>query len=171
MDARHRPRRLCVLLALTLLFTFVQLSSSQVTIYDQIPLAHLRAQQRQPTDTVAIPSQPISPAYDRTRLIPPALPAPMPVTTFAVDLPREATAAQQLSIPHTGGAFYGFSIEMSVLNQVGTNLHSISLAFQLTYFPSVGRNSQVMFETPRTLLTLVQNASFCPILEFDGQYR
>jgi len=150
MDGSHRSKRFCVLLALTLLSTFVQLTTAQVTIYGQIPLAQLRAQQRQTDDPVAIAFEPTSSAYDRTRLIPPALPAPMPATTFTIELPREATTAQQLSIPHTGGAFYGFSIEMSVLNQVGTNLLSNFPKFvtQLTCFSQWAEIRESCFSGP-----------------------
>ena len=56
-------------------------------------------------------------AYNNVRLQPPALPSPMPSTTFALALPNQAEHMSGLSIPQRGD-FYGFSIEMSVVEQV-----------------------------------------------------
>ncbi|TFK33321.1 hypothetical protein BDQ12DRAFT_727857 [Crucibulum laeve] len=45
-------------------------------------------------------------------------------------MPRDTTAVTGLSIPHVGGAFWGFSIEMSIINQVlGKNSSFIQVPF------------------------------------------
>ena len=56
-------------------------------------------------------------AYNNVRLQPPPLPSPMPATSFALALPNQAQHMAGLSIPQRGD-FYGFSIEMSVVEQV-----------------------------------------------------
>ena len=56
-------------------------------------------------------------AYNNVTLTPPALPSPMPATSFSIVLPNQAANMPQLSIPHKGD-FFGFSIEMSVVQQV-----------------------------------------------------
>jgi len=126
MDAGRRPLR--AFLAFTLFSFCAQTSWAQsLTIYDQIPLYQQRANAAG-TETAAVPGvQPTQtlPAYDRTRLIPPALPQPMPATTYTLELPLAATGMQGLSAPHVGGGFYGFSIEMSVLSQVGASCLTI----------------------------------------------
>ena len=56
-------------------------------------------------------------AYNNVQLQPPPLPSPMPSTSFALALPNQAQHMPGLSIPQRGD-FYGFSIEMSVVEQV-----------------------------------------------------
>ena len=56
-------------------------------------------------------------AYNSVRLQPPSLPSPIPSTSFALALPNQAQHMPGLSIPQRGD-FYGFSIEMSVVEQV-----------------------------------------------------
>ncbi|TBU60016.1 hypothetical protein BD310DRAFT_976178 [Dichomitus squalens] len=56
-------------------------------------------------------------AYNNVRLQPPPLPSPMPATSFALTLPNQGQHMSGLSIPQRGD-FYGFSIEMSVVEQV-----------------------------------------------------
>ncbi|PIL25780.1 hypothetical protein GSI_11530 [Ganoderma sinense ZZ0214-1] len=68
-------------------------------------------------------------AYNNVRLQPPALPSPMPSTSFALVLPNQAQHMSGLSIPQRGD-FYGFSIEMSVVEQViGKNASFIQVPF------------------------------------------
>jgi len=134
MDAGRRPLRR--LLAFTLVSFCAQSVWAQesLTIYDQIPLYQLRASvEATATGTATAAAGPATqtlPAYDKTRLVPPPLPQPMPATAFTLELPVAATGMQGLSIPHVGGGFYGFSIEMSVLSQVGASVvHFLSSLF------------------------------------------
>jgi hypothetical protein len=86
---------------------------AQVTVYGQIPLG-------QTASTAAFQTTTIRAAYNTTRLSVPALPegAEGISNDFVVQLAREAGAVPGISIPHEGASFYGFSIEMSVINQV-----------------------------------------------------
>jgi hypothetical protein len=84
---------------------------AQVTVYGQIPLAF--------TQTLPSGARPtVLPAYDETVLIPPP-PTPAQSTTFTLTLPTNGADALGLSIVHHDGSFLGFSIEMSVITQVG----------------------------------------------------
>ncbi|KAI0633084.1 glycoside hydrolase family 79 protein [Trametes polyzona] len=56
-------------------------------------------------------------AYDTRILDPPPLPDPRPATQFGIQLAASANDVQGLSIP-LSGAFWGFSVEMSVVTQV-----------------------------------------------------
>lgn len=57
------------------------------------------------------------PAYNSVRLQAPPVPVPPPPTQFALGVQAAAQGVPGLSIPLQGG-FFGFSIEMSVVNQV-----------------------------------------------------
>ena len=74
-------------------------------------------------------------AYDNVRLQPPALPSPMPSTSFALALPNQAEHMSGLSIPQRGD-FYGFSIEMSVVEQVSECRLSCSGLYALSFSSS-----------------------------------
>ncbi|OBZ74675.1 hypothetical protein A0H81_05580 [Grifola frondosa] len=82
-----------------------------VTVYSQQPLA--------PTSTNVASGAIYTglKAYDPTVLNPPPLPNPLPATEFGIQLASNANNVAGLSIP-LSGAFFGFSIEMSVANQV-----------------------------------------------------
>ncbi|KAI0651078.1 glycoside hydrolase superfamily [Trametes meyenii] len=68
-------------------------------------------------------------AYNNVRLQPPPLPDPMPPTSFPIVLPSQAQNMPGLSIPQRGD-FWGFSIEMSVVQQViGKNASFIQVPF------------------------------------------
>ncbi len=56
-------------------------------------------------------------AYNDVKLQAPALPNPMPSTSFAIGVANNAPGMGGLSIPQKGN-FFGFSIEMSVVEQV-----------------------------------------------------
>lgn len=56
-------------------------------------------------------------AYNNIYLEPPAIPSPAPATQFAIGVPTSAQLMNGLSIPQSG-SFFGFSIEMSVANQL-----------------------------------------------------
>ncbi|KAF5347305.1 hypothetical protein D9756_009946 [Leucocoprinus leucothites] len=96
-------------------------ASAEVTIYGQIPLAQ--------TLSAAASTQTALAAYDDTVLTPP--PVPSGLNQFPrVELQSQANAVQGLSIPHTTGSFFGFSIEMSVINQLlGKNSTFIQVPF------------------------------------------
>ena len=85
-------------------------TAGAVTVYGQIPLAQTAPNFPHPTLH----------AYDRTVLTPPPVPSPPPAPSYTLNLQRDANAVNGLSIPHVGGSFWGFSIEMSVVSQVCT---------------------------------------------------
>jgi hypothetical protein len=82
---------------------------AQVTVYGQIALG-LTSASSAPTTTPA--------AYNDTRLVPPPITTPPPANAFTIILQQDAAVVGNLSIPHVGGSFWGFSIEMSVISQV-----------------------------------------------------
>lgn len=97
--------------AVGVLAVFSQAVEAQITVYGQTPLAHQTtalAEGQAPLPTLA--------AYDGMVLTPPAPPNPA-VTAVTINVPREAANFPGLSIPHTGAAFWGFSVEMSVITQ------------------------------------------------------
>ncbi|RPD77290.1 hypothetical protein L226DRAFT_505448 [Lentinus tigrinus ALCF2SS1-7] len=68
-------------------------------------------------------------AYNDVILQAPALPNPMPSTSFTIGVANGAAGMSGLSIPQKGN-FYGFSIEMSVVEQVlGVNASFIQVPF------------------------------------------
>ncbi|KAI0659525.1 glycoside hydrolase superfamily [Cubamyces menziesii] len=68
-------------------------------------------------------------AYNDVQLQPPPLPSPMPATTFPITVPSQAQNMPGLSIAQRGD-FWGFSIEMSVVEQVmGKNGSFIQVPF------------------------------------------
>lgn len=81
-----------------------------VTVYGQTPLV---------TATSLAPGASYTglAAYDTRILDPPPLPEPRPPTQFGIQLSATSNNVQGLSIP-LSGAFYGFSVEMSVVTQV-----------------------------------------------------
>jgi hypothetical protein len=100
-----------------MLLSFIFLCSSlasvqaQVTVYGQIALGFTTTSSNAPAAT--------SPAaYNDTILIPPAIPSPAPANIFALTLQQDASVVSNLSMPHVGVCFWGFSIEMSVISQV-----------------------------------------------------
>lgn len=96
----------------TLVFSFlVALGTARaVTVYGQ------GGQQPIGTATTTLPV-PSSAAFDTRVLNPPPLPDPLPANQFGIQLAASASNVQGLSIPQSG-AFYGFSVEMSVVTQV-----------------------------------------------------
>jgi hypothetical protein len=98
-------RAIATLLALAL-------RASAVTIYSQQPLGDATA-----TATAPGASYTGLSAYDTTPLNPPPLPNPRPAREFSLTLQPSADLMPGLSIPQKG-SFFGFSIEMSVVNQV-----------------------------------------------------
>ena len=74
-------------------------------------------------------------AYNQIFLAPPAPPDPAPATTFAINVPQDASLLQGLSIM-VNGTFFGFSIEMSVADQ-------LSALFRLELRPIFGADGRV----------------------------
>ncbi|KAG9217951.1 glycoside hydrolase family 79 protein [Pleurotus ostreatus PC15] len=106
-------------LFLSLLFTLNH-AVFAVTVYGQTPLGMTM------TSSLASGPVPTLPAYDKTVLIPPGPPQP-PTTAFGLELQPQAASVPGLSITQSG-AFLGFSIEMSVVNQVlGKNSSHIAV--------------------------------------------
>lgn len=85
----------------------LDLVRASVTIYGQIPIG---ATSISPTMTVAA-------AYNDTILNPPPVPNSGASTAFTLNLPSANTSVSGLSI-QLPGAWFGFSIEMSVMPQV-----------------------------------------------------
>ncbi|KAI1796295.1 glycoside hydrolase family 79 protein [Ganoderma leucocontextum] len=71
-------------------------------------------------------------AYNPVYMVPPPIPSPAPANQFTIEVPSDATLMNGLSVPQQGN-FFGFSIEMSVANQLigtsSTNLHVPFLNF------------------------------------------
>lgn len=92
---------------------FFNVVKARVTVYGQIPLAHATTA----TAGATRPTVVSSPAYDETILTPPPLPDPRSPRLYTLNLPADGANVNGLSIPQQG-SFYGFSIEMSVINQL-----------------------------------------------------
>lgn len=88
----------------------LQVAQASVTVYSQQPLG-------QPTASGAAAAYTGAAAYDPKTLQAPPIPNPAPPTNFFLQLMSSAQAVQGLSIQQSG-AFVGFSIETSVVNQV-----------------------------------------------------
>ena len=101
------PCRAAILLHLLLL---ASVSSAAITVYYQQPFPS-------PTSTASGSKYTGPAAYDPTVLNPPPIPNPPPANQFSLQLWSSASNVPGLSIPQSG-AFFGFSIEMSVVDQV-----------------------------------------------------
>jgi hypothetical protein len=84
-----------------------------VTVYSQKPLATSVAT----STTPAAADYTGAAAYDPTVLNPPPVPSPAINTQFGVQLQSSGSAVQGLGVKQSG-SFLGFSVEMSVANQV-----------------------------------------------------
>jgi hypothetical protein len=112
-----------MLLSLLFFSTIIALVQAQVTIYGQGILGFFTSAHA-PATTPA--------AYNHTILVPPAIPSPAPANAFTLSLQQSATAVNGLSIPHVGGSFWGFSIEMSVISQVRKSIPLLDLVYLLS---------------------------------------
>jgi hypothetical protein len=103
------------MLSLFLLLSFSLWASVQasVTVYSQAPIHATPT----PSSTASGAAYTGPAAYDPTVLQAPPVPNPAPPTTFTLTLQQQSNAVSGLSIQQSG-AFYGFSIEMSVVTQV-----------------------------------------------------
>lgn len=103
------------------LFLYCALASGglarAVTVYSQVPMGVT------PTTSASGSTYTGAAAYDPTVLNAPALPNPLPPTQFGIQLSTSASDVPALSI-QLSGAFLGFSIEMSVVDQVCEYGHS-----------------------------------------------
>ncbi|KAF9458509.1 glycoside hydrolase family 79 protein [Collybia nuda] len=113
------------------LFSTLCVVAAKVTVYGQIPLGQTRTPDAPEAGATGTPAPPpLLAAYDETILKPPALPQPAPPTDFTLNLPANGANVQDLSIVHHMGAFFGFSIEMSVITQIiGKNSSHIQVPF------------------------------------------
>jgi hypothetical protein len=101
-----------VLNVLCLFLSLLHVSQASVTVYSQVAFG-------QGTPTAGSPAANYTgaAAYDPLVLTAPPIPNPAPATQFTLQLQSTAQAVQGLSIMQKG-AFLGFSIETSVINQV-----------------------------------------------------
>ena len=85
---------------------------ASVTVWSQAAMGH-------PTSSAAATAANYTgaAAYDPTVLMAPAIPNPPPPNAFPLQLRNSNISQGGLSIP-LKGTFFGFSIEMSVVNQV-----------------------------------------------------
>ncbi|KAI0341171.1 glycoside hydrolase family 79 protein [Trametopsis cervina] len=95
---------------LTILCSLVA-ATNAVTVYNQLPLG------AQSTSTAAAATYTGNAATDPTKLNPPAPPNPLPPTQFPLVLMPTSDLVGGISIP-APASFFGFSIEMSVANQL-----------------------------------------------------
>lgn len=114
----------------------VRLCSAAITVHyvpGQEPLSAASS-----TSSAAAADYTGAAAYNPIRLEAPPIPNPLPAMTFPIQLQSGGT--QGVSIPQNGG-FLGFSIEMSVANQVREcTFHFVDSVFLLIPSP-VGKNS------------------------------
>ncbi|PBK86027.1 hypothetical protein ARMGADRAFT_541303 [Armillaria gallica] len=112
--------------SMCLVLFFFGMASAQITVYYQRTFQHTQVTSTVST-TAASASYTGAAAYDPTILEAPAIPDPLPAMQFDLDLLNGDTSG--ISIPQTG-AFVGFSIEMSVTNQLlGKNSSYIQVPF------------------------------------------
>ncbi|TFK29209.1 hypothetical protein FA15DRAFT_664535 [Coprinopsis marcescibilis] len=105
------------------LLSGVSYAIAQVTVYGELPLGQTQSFAEWQTTTVRA-------AYNSTQLQVPALPVEAITNAFTMQLAKDAAVVSGLSIPHVGAGFFGFSIEMSVINQVlGKNSSFINVPF------------------------------------------
>lgn len=100
--------------SMSLVLFFFGMASAQITVYYQQTFQHTQVTSTVST-TAASASYTGAAAYDPTVLEAPAIPDPLPPMQFDIDLLNGDTSG--ISISQTG-AFVGFSIEMSVTNQL-----------------------------------------------------
>ncbi len=77
-------------------------------------------------------------AFNNILLTAPAVPSPAPQTPFTVQLDNSASNVPGLSIAQSG-AFFGFSVEMSIVTQVSESQRNICLLSKhlVNYKPTV----------------------------------
>ncbi|OBZ69575.1 Beta-glucuronidase [Grifola frondosa] len=124
------------------------------------------------TTTASIPWATAFSAYNDVVLSPPPLPVPLPPTQFSISLANQAVDVSGLSIPQSG-SFYGFSIEMSVANQViGKNSSLLQVPFLNLMAIISERGGSVRVRVggnTQETATLVSNLSIPGIIEQDSK--
>ncbi|KAF5334902.1 hypothetical protein D9611_009930 [Ephemerocybe angulata] len=100
-----------VLISALITVYLATVAEAAVTVYGQIPFGQTA------TGAAAQPTRVVN-AFNDTVLNPPPIPNPPLPTAFPLALQRDVASTPGLSTPHVGGGFFGFSIEMSVINQV-----------------------------------------------------
>lgn len=142
------------------------LANASVTVYNQRPLGVSTTATA--TTANAAASYTGAAAYNPTILNAPPIPDPKPSTSFNIQLPAGGMPGMSIPIP---GAFFGFSVEFSVANQVRKcpsnhlvrTVHSQCLS-------SVGKNRYIIQTSLIDLLLIsLQYFHSSTILEFDGQ--
>ena len=98
----------------------LSLVRASVTVYSQLPIGATPTQAASANYTGKA-------AYDPLILQAPAVPNPLPPMQFSLQLNNAPSGVQGLSIPQSG-AFMGFSIEFSVINQVREYLYFFGVA-------------------------------------------
>jgi hypothetical protein len=91
-------------------FCTLGFAGGSVTVWSQAAMGH-------PTSSAAAANYTGAAAYDPTVLTAPAIPNPPPPNAFPLQLLSSNISRGGLSILQKG-TFFGFSIEMSVVNQV-----------------------------------------------------
>lgn len=121
--------------ALSALCLVVSAVRAEITVLGQVPLAQATLSGSlvtvaTTTTLAADPATTTLAAYNDTLLDPPAIPDPAPSTQFTLDIAGSSANVVGLSIVHQDGAFWGFSIEMSVLTQIlGRNSTHLNVPF------------------------------------------
>jgi hypothetical protein len=128
-----------MLLSLIFLCSTLAFAQARVTVYTQIALGFTNSNAPVATSPAA---------YNNTRLVPPAIPRPAPANSFSLTLQQSAAVVNNLSMPHVGGSFWGFSIEMSVISEVRKSNPLLDLAYSFFFdrFVLVGKNSYVQVD-------------------------
>jgi hypothetical protein len=138
-----------ILSVLSLLASTFGLISAQYTIYQphqQVIFGGNNSYNTATSTTTGTAAYTGFAAYDTTALQPPPPPNPPITLNQFVQLYSGGIMMDGLSIPHTG-AFFGFSIEMSVVSHVCTYTVSRSLCLLFTDFglvSPVGKNSSLI---------------------------
>ena len=158
-------------------FSWSRLATAQYTVYQpkqQViyggSYLNLTAAQ---TSTAAAPNFTSGAAYDKMVLTPPAVPNPAIPMQVSIQLPSSG-GFQNMSPPANGG-FMGFSIEMSVANQVceSSRLSSSSALTNvgLSGKEQVCNRSHFTIQVGHPHINLQKHATTGPIPESYGKHR
>lgn len=114
-------------------------ASASVTVYSQLPFG------KPSTTAPSFANYTAASAFDPTNLKAPSIPSPPPGNKFNIQVAASNSTQNGLSIT-TAGSFFGFSVEMSVANQVCMSLTPIIILIVRSkpfFILSVGKNSYV----------------------------
>lgn len=93
-------------------------AQAKVTVYGMEGQKHIATGTGTEISEPTATTKPLA-AYNTRILTPPPIPDPRPPNQFGIQLAADAVDVNGLSIPQSG-AFYGFSVEMSVVTQCST---------------------------------------------------